>query len=245
MPKRVDSVTCERQVKGWDTLPTYVSVVKFNVPDVWIRFEIKHNKDDEYEPFDNIKKWLLKVVKERQDKWGKLKENMWRYEFVNLILELYTQALVECEGDAFKVEYYEARDQIGKYVDTNKKRIETLNRIKEENKELEKNIKEMKYLAWEKSKELNNIKEEEPKIKEVVEEKPKRTRTRKRVDSTIVESPKKADSTTTGSTNTTKAEQAKAKTNKAVNPLDLLPNSSWKMWLDFSTNKRDLNPHRL
>lgn len=230
MPKRVDSVTCERQVKGWDTLPTYVSVVKFNVPDVWIRFEIKHNKDDEYEPFDNIKKWLLKVVKERQDEWGKLKENMWRYEFVNLILELYTKALVECEGDAFKVEYYEARDQIGKYVDTNKKRIETLNRIKEENKELEKNIKEMKYLAGEKSKELNNIKIEEVKEvekEEVVEEKPKRTR-RKKVDSTTTEStvPTKKETTPT------------TKTTKAVNPLDLLPNSSWKMWLDFSTNKR-------
>ena len=228
MPKRVDSVTCERQVKGWDTLPTYVSVVKFNVPDVWIRFEMKHNKDDEYEPFDNIKKWLLKVVKERQDGGGKLKENMWRYEFVNLILELYTQALVECEGDAFKVEYYEARDQIGKYVDTNKKRIETLNRIKEENKELEKNIKEMKYLAEEKSKELNSIKVEEVKEveqvkKEVVEEKPKRNR-RKKTDTTIVETPTPTKKETTPTTKKT----------KAVNPLDLLPNSSWKMWLDFS-----------
>lgn len=226
MPKRVDSVTCERQVKGWDTLPTYVSVVKFNVPDVWIRFEIKHNKDDEYEPFDNIKKWLLKVVKERQDEWGKLKENMWRYEFVNLILELYTQALVECEGDAFKVEYYEARDQIGKYVDTNKKRIETLNRIKEENKELEKNIKEMKYLAGEKSKELNSIKVEEAKeeVKEEVKPKRKRTTKAKTTDTTIAETPaptKKETSLTTKKT-------------KAVNPLDLLPNSSWKMWLDFS-----------
>lgn len=231
MPKRVDSVTCERQVKGWDTLPTYVSVVKFNVPDVWIRFEIKHNKDDEYEPFDNIKKWLLKVVKERQDEWGKLKENMWRYEFVNLILELYTKALVECEGDAFKVEYYEAKDQIGKYVDTNKKRIETLNRIKEENKELEKNIKEMKYLAGEKSKELNSIKEEEVK-EEVVEEKQKKTKTRKRSGSTIVESSKKAEPIKEKTIN------ANNKKTKAVDPLDLLPNSSWKMWLDFSTNKR-------
>lgn len=229
MPKRVDSVTCERQVKGWDTLPTYVSVVKFNVPDVWIRFEIKHNKDDEYEPFDNIKKWLLKVVKERQDEWGKLKENMWRYEFVNLILELYTKALVECEGDAFKVEYYEAKDQIGKYVDTNKKRIETLNRIKEENKELEKNIKEMKYLAGEKSKELNSIKVEEVK-EEVAEEKQKKTKTRKRSGSTIVESSKKAGAIKRGTIN------ANNKKTKAVDPLDLLPNSSWKMWLDFSTN---------
>ena len=231
MPKRVGSVTCERQVKGWDTLPTYVSVVKFNVPDVWIRFEMKHNKDDEYEPFDNIKKWLLKVVKERQDGGGKLKENMWRYEFVNLILELYTKALVECEGDAFKVEYYEAKDQIGKYVDTNKKRIETLNRIKEENKELEKNIKEMKYLAGEKSKELNSIKVEEVK-EEVVEEKQKKTRTRKKVGSTIVRSPKKTDTVKGGTIN------ANNKKTKAVAPLDLLPNSSWKMWLDFSTNKR-------
>ena len=231
MPKRVDSVTCERQVKGWDTLPTYVSVVKFNVPDVWIRFEMKHNKDDEYEPFDNIKKWLLKVVKERQDGGGKLKENMWRYECVNLILELYTKALVECEGDAFKVEYYEAKDQIGKYVDTNKKRIETLNRIKEENKELEKNIKEMKYLAGEKSKELNSIKVEEVK-EEVVEEKQKKTRTRKKVGSTIVRSPKKTDTVKGGTIN------ANNKKTKAVAPLDLLPNSSWKMWLDFSTNKR-------
>lgn len=224
MPKRVDSVTCERQVKGWDTLPTYVSVVKFNVPDVWIRFEIKHNKDDEYEPFDNIKKWLLKVVKERQDEWGKLKENMWRYEFVNLILELYTKALVECDGDAFKVEYYEAKDQIGKYLDTNKKRIETLNRIKEENKELEKNIKEEKYKQAHISETVQdevvdnteNLKGEE------VTEKPKRTR-KKKVDSTVVESPTPI-----------KAEPAKTKKTKAVNPLDLLPNSSWKMWLDFS-----------
>lgn len=216
MPKRVDKVICERQVKGWDTLPTYVSVVKFNVPDVGIRFEIKHNKDDEYEPFDNIKKGLLKVVKEWQDKWGVLKENIGRYEFVNLILELYTQALVECEGDAFKVEYYEARDQIGKYVDTNKKRIETLNRIKEENKELDKNIKEEKYMINEKEKELEKIRETiattpiEKDVDEIVEEeekKPKKTRTKKKKE-------EKVDK-------------------KVVKPLDILPTSSRRSWMTF------------
>lgn len=224
MPKRVDNVTCERQVKGWDTLPTYVSVVKFNVPEIWIRFEIKHNKDDEYEPFDNIKKGLLKVVKERQDSWGSLKENMWRYEFVNLILELYTKALTDCEGDAFKVEYYEAKDQIGKYLDTNKKRIETLNRIKEENKELERNIKEEKYKQSHISETIQDEvidNTENPKVEEVVE-KPKRKRTTK------------AKTTEPQVVVEEKKDKEKEQKKKVVSPLDILPTSSWKDGLDFN-----------
>lgn len=213
MAKKIDNVICERQVKWWDTLPTYVSVIKFNVPEVWIRFEIRHNKDDEYEPFDNIKKWLLKVVKDWQDNGWVLKENMWRYEFVNLILELYTQALVECDWDAFKVEYYEAKDQIGKYLDTNKKRIETLNRIKDENKELEKSIKEWKYMINEKEKELKEINSTTTEVdNEVEQKKTKKTRAKKEdVKKTIKKDTKK----------------------NVVSPLDILPTSSWREWLNF------------
>lgn len=225
MPKRVDNVTCERQVKGWDTLPTYVSVVKFNVPEIWIRFEIKHNKDDEYEPFDNIKKGLLKVVKEWQDEWWTLKENMGRYEFVNLILELYTKALTDCDWDAFKVEYYEAKDQIGKYLDTNKKRIETLNRIKEENKELEKNIKEEKYKQAHISETVQDEvvdNTENLKVEEMVVEKPKRKRTAK---TNTTEQPQVVEK---------EKEKEKEQKKKVVNPLDLLPTSSRKDGLDFN-----------
>ena len=223
MSKRVNDVIVERQVKGWDTLPTYVSIVKFNVPEVWIRFELKHNKDDEYEPFDNIKKWLLKVVKEWQDKWGKLKENMWRYEFVNLILELYTQALVDCEGDAFKVEYYEAKDQIGKYLDTNKKRIETLNRIKDENKELEKNIKEEKYKQAHISETVQDEVIDNTEKVAVVEKKAKRKRRTK----AEIEKEKGEEQPTV----------SKTEHHKAVDPLDLLPDSSRMNWFNFNNHK--------
>ena len=188
---RIENVITEREIKSEDTLPTYVLTTKFNIDKVGLRVEIKNNKTDEYEPFDNIKKSLLNVVKKRQDNWGVIKSS-WRYEFVDLILKLYTEAVAECDWWAYKVEIYEAVDQIGKYIDKNKKKIETLNRIKEENKELEKNIKEIKNIVGEKNKVLEDIKviptvEEEKKV--VVEEEPKKkrvTRTKKNVEDTTV-----------------------------------------------------------
>lgn len=206
---RIDWVVAERQIKGWDTLPTYVSTIKFNVPKVGIRFEIRHNKSDEYEPFDNIKKGLLKVVDNWVAEGNKIKESMGKYELVNLILDLYTRAITECEGEAFKVEYFEASDQVGKYIDKNKKKIETLNRIKEENKELDKQIKEEK---------IKNDKKVEDKVEEVIEEvvegKPETKPVKKRV----------------GRTKTTKAVK---ESTKAVKPTDLLPTSDRRKGMVF------------
>ena len=189
---RIENVITEREIKSEDTLPTYVLTTKFNIDKVWLRVEIKNNKSDEYEPFDNIKKSLLNVVKKRQDNWWVIKSN-WRYEFVDLILKLYTEAVAECDWGAYKVEIYEAVDQIGKYIDKNKKKIETLNRIKEENKELEKNIKEIKNIVGEKNKALEDIKvipTVEEKEEKKVEEEPKKkrgvARTKKTVEDTTV-----------------------------------------------------------
>lgn len=186
---RIENVITEREIKSEDTLPTYVLTTKFNIDKVWLRVEIKNNKSDEYEPFDNIKKSLLNVVKRWQDNGWVIKSS-WRYEFVDLILKLYTEAVAECEDSAYKVEVYEAVDQIWKYIDKNKKKIETLERLKKEKQDLDKEIKEEKNLVWEKNKELEKITEtnkqtEEIKTKEVKSEKPKRTVKKKVEDKNV------------------------------------------------------------
>ena len=216
MGTRVDNIITERQVKGWDTLPTYVSVIKFNVPKIWLRFEIRHNKDDEYEPFDNIKKGLLKVVKERMDEGNSVKD-MWRYEFANLVLDLYTKAITECDWDAFKVEYFEAKDQLSKYIDKNKKKIETLERVKWENSELDKQIQI----------ELNN--REKKKQESIEETKKEIVQDKKEIGAKLTKEKEKEKEKEKGKTKTkvkTNTNSKEEGNKNVVNPLDILPTSS-------------------
>lgn len=207
---KIDNVITEREVIGEDTLPTYITTTKFNLDKVGIRVEIRNNKSDEYEPFDNIKKALLKIIKERQETWNKIKENIGRYELVDLIIKFYTQALAEAEWWAYKVEYYEATDQVGKYIQKNKKKIETLERLKEEKQDIDKEIQSLK-------KDIDTKKvEKESKKKEVV----------KNVEEVVENSVKNV-------------EEKKVSSKKVVSPTAVYdsPATDWKSWFNFSIPK--------
>lgn len=207
---KLDNVITEREVIGEDTLPTYITTTKFNLDKVGIRVEIRNNKSDEYEPFDNIKKALLKIIKEWQEAWNKIKENIGRYELVDLIIKFYTQALAEADGWAYKVEYYEATDQVGKYIQKNKKKIDTLERLKEEKQDIDKEIQNLK-------KDIDTKKvEKESKKKEVV----------KNVEEVVENSVKNV-------------EEKKVSSKKVISSTAVYdsPATDWKSWFNFSIPK--------
>ena len=90
--------------------------------------------------FDDINDQLIQVcdkyVQENKIGWDK-------FQLATVVMKLFTQAASECEAP-FKVVVKENKKQIQEYLEKNKDKRETLERIKKENSELDKKIsKEM------------------------------------------------------------------------------------------------------
>ena len=86
--------------------------------------------------FDDINDRLIQVcdkyIQENNIGWDK-------FQLATVVMKLFTQAASECEAP-FKVVVKENKKQIQEYLEKNKDKRETLERIKKENKELDKKI---------------------------------------------------------------------------------------------------------
>jgi len=86
--------------------------------------------------FDDINDKLIQVcdkyIQENNIGWDK-------FQLATVVMKLFTQAASECEAP-FKVVVKENKKQIQEYLEKNKDKRETLERIKKENKELDKKI---------------------------------------------------------------------------------------------------------
>lgn len=86
--------------------------------------------------FDDINDQLIQVcdryVQENNIGWDK-------FQLATVVMKLFTQAASECEAP-FKVVVKENKKQIQEYLEKNKEKRETLERIKKENNDLDKKI---------------------------------------------------------------------------------------------------------
>ena len=86
--------------------------------------------------FDDINDKLIQVcdsyIQENSIGWDK-------FQLATVVMKLFTQAASECEAP-FKVVVKENKKQIQEYLEKNKDKRETLERIKKENSELDKRI---------------------------------------------------------------------------------------------------------
>lgn len=120
----------------------YQMMVDFELEKIWVQVQLKFNKTDSDQMFDDINDQLIQVcdryVQENKIGWDK-------FQLATVVMKLFTQAASECEAP-FKVVVKENKKQIQEYLEKNKEKRETLERIKKENSELDKKIaKEIKH----------------------------------------------------------------------------------------------------
>lgn len=139
----------------------YQMSIDFELDKIWAQVQLKFNKSDSDQMFDDVNDKLIQVC-DRYIQENKCPRD--KFQLATVCMKLFTQAASECETP-FKVVVKENRKQIQEYLEKNKDKRETLERIKKENKELDKKI--AKELAQKKEVALK-----EAPIEEVVEETP-------------------------------------------------------------------------
>ena len=114
----------------------YQMSIDFELEKIWVQVQLKFNKADSDQMFDDINDRLIQVcddyIQQNNIGWDK-------FQLATVVMKLFTQAASECEAP-FKVVVKENKKQIQEYLEKNKDKRETLERIKKENKELDKKI---------------------------------------------------------------------------------------------------------
>ncbi len=116
----------------------YQMLINFELDKIWVEIQLKFNKSDSDQMFDDLNDKLIQVC----DRY--LQENKMgidKFALATLAMRLFTQAASECEAP-FKVIVKENKAILQDYLEKNKKKRETLERVKKENKELDKRIEQ-------------------------------------------------------------------------------------------------------
>lgn len=117
-------------------ITVYQSILEFSLEKVWIEVIIKHNKQDVDAMFDDINAHLIDVcdVYLQTHKIG-----LDKFQLATVVLDLYTQTISELP-EPFKVIAKESKNLVKEYLEANKSKREALERIKNENEALDKEI---------------------------------------------------------------------------------------------------------
>lgn len=112
----------------------YQMSIDFELEKLWVQVQLKFNKSDSDQMFDDVNDQLIQVcdkyVQENKCPWDK-------FQLATICMRLFTQAASECEAP-YKVVVKENKALIQEYLSKNKQKRETLERIKKENLALEK-----------------------------------------------------------------------------------------------------------
>lgn len=114
----------------------YQMSIDFELEKMWVQVQLKFNKADSDQMFDDINDKLIQVCE------GYIQQNNigWdKFQLATVVMKLFTQAASECDTP-FKVVVKENKKQIQEYLEKNKEKRETLERIKKENEALDKKI---------------------------------------------------------------------------------------------------------
>ena len=120
-------------------LTVYQSIIEFSLEKVGLEVIIKHNKKDPDEMLDDINAQLINVC------WKYLEThtNLWidKYQLSTIVMDLYTQTISSLD-EPFKVIAKESKALVQEYLEKNRAKMDTLERIKKENETLDKEIAE-------------------------------------------------------------------------------------------------------
>lgn len=114
----------------------YQSILEFSLEKMWLEIVIKHNKMDVDDMLDSINVHLIDVC---EDYLKGHKLPLDKYQLALIIMDLYTKTISELDAP-FKVTVKESKHLVQEYLDKNKSKREALERIKNENDALDKEI---------------------------------------------------------------------------------------------------------
>lgn len=120
-------------------ITVYQWTLEVDLEEAWIKLVIRPNKDID-DMLDVINAELINVC------WQYLEDkHLWldKYQLATICAELTTLAMEKCE-EPFRVTVKTTRAILQDYLEKNKKKRETLERVKKENKELDKRIEQEK-----------------------------------------------------------------------------------------------------
>ena len=114
----------------------YQSIINFSIDKIWLEVTIKYNKSDPDNMLDDCNAHLIEVCDEY------LKEHklsLDKFQLSTIVSQLWSKTISELEAP-FRVTIREPKQLVQEYLEKNKSKREALERIKEENDELDKEI---------------------------------------------------------------------------------------------------------
>lgn len=117
-------------------ITVYQWILEFSLEKVWLEVIVKHNKADPDDMLDDINAKLIEVCGEYLDDH---KIGLDKFQLATVVMDLYTQTISELP-EPFKVIAKESKALVKEYLEANKSKREALERIKDENDALDKEI---------------------------------------------------------------------------------------------------------
>lgn len=114
----------------------YQEILSFSLEKVWLEIILKHNKSDADNMIDDINDKLIEVCDEY------LKENklpLDKFQLALIIMQLHSKTIASLEAP-YKVIAKESKALVQEYLEKNSKKREALERIINENKELDEQL---------------------------------------------------------------------------------------------------------
>lgn len=124
-----------KELKQFITI--YQGILEFSLEKVWLEVIIKHNKQDADDMLDDINAKLIEVCGNYLEGH---KLSVDKFQLATIVMDLYTQTISQLETP-FKVIAKETKALIQEYLEKNKSKRETLERIQKENSSLDEEIK--------------------------------------------------------------------------------------------------------
>ena len=141
-------------------ITVYQWILEFSLEKVWLEVIIKHNKADPDDMLDDINAKLIEVCEGYLETH---KVGLDKFQLATVVMDLYTQTISELP-EPFKVIAKESKALVKEYLEANKSKREALERIKDENDALDKEIAVKKEEQRKKASEKKAIVVAEPEM---------------------------------------------------------------------------------
>jgi len=117
-------------------ITVYQSIISFSVEKLWLEVILKYNKSDTDNMLDDCNAHLIEVC---EDYLKEHKLNLDKFQLATIVAQLWSQTISELD-EPFRVTIKESKHLIQDYLEKNKSKRETLERIKKENESLDKEV---------------------------------------------------------------------------------------------------------
>ena len=117
-------------------ITVYQWILEFSLEKVWLEVIVKHNKADPDDMLDDINAKLIEVC---GDYLEGHKLSVDKFQLATIVMDLYTQTISSLEAP-FKIIAKESKALVQEYLEKNKSKRETLERIQKENESLDEEI---------------------------------------------------------------------------------------------------------